>query len=111
LAIASASSTGEGADKPVDWPAVLERVNGRDRLDAHLLRDLGVLVDVELDHPDRAVRRANGLFEDRPELLARAAPRRPEIDDDRRVERAVDDLGHEIGGGDVLYRRGSRAAD
>ena len=74
------------ADKAVDRPAVLEGVNRRDRLDAHLLRDLRVFVDVELDHAHRAVGGAYRLFEDRAELLARAAPRRPEIDDDRSFE-------------------------
>src|SRR6266576_2452924 len=74
------------ADKPVDRPAVLEGIDRRDRLDAHLLRDLGVLVDVELDHTHRTVGRAHDFFEDRPQLLARPAPRRPEIDDDRLVE-------------------------
>src|SRR6202035_3187358 len=102
---------GQGPDKTVDRPAILEGINGRDRLDAHLLRDLRVFVDVELDHPDGAVCGADRLFEDRPKLLAGTAPRRPEIDDDRRVERAVDDLGHEIGGSDVLYGGGGRAAD
>ena len=101
---------GQRADEAVDRPSVLEGIDGGDRLDAHLLRDLGVLVDVELDHADGAVGVAHGLFQDRAELLAGAAPRRPEIDDDRRVERAVDDLGHEGGGGDVLYRSAAPAA-
>src|SRR5207302_4746072 len=102
---------GHSTDKAIDRPPVLEGVNRGDRLDAHLLRDFGVLVDIELDHSNGAVGGANGLFEDRPELLAGTAPRRPEIDDNRRVERSVDDLGHKTGGSDVLYRGGSRAAD
>src|SRR5205823_12417400 len=73
----------QGADKAVDRTAVLEGIDRRDRLDAHLLCNLGVLVDVQLDHADRAIGRAHGLFEYRSQLLARAAPRRPEIDDDR----------------------------
>src|SRR6516165_10100608 len=44
-------------------------------------------------------------------LLARTAPWGPEIHDDRRVERAVDDLGHEIGAGNVLYRGCRGTAD
>src|SRR5215472_11515533 len=36
-------------------------------------------------------------------FTTRTAPWGPEIDDNRRVERAVDDLGHEIGAGNVLY--------
>src|SRR5262249_10964479 len=94
------------ADKPVDRPPVLEGVNRRDRLDAHLLRDLGVLVNVELDHADRAVGAAHDPFQDRAQLLAGAAPGRPEIDDDRLVERGVDDLGHETSGGYILDGRG-----
>jgi hypothetical protein len=44
-------------------------------------------------------------------LLAGPAPRRPEIDDDRLIERRVDDLGHEIGRGHILDGcRGCRAA-
>src|SRR5262252_6981401 len=66
---------GHGADEAVNRPPILERVNRRDRLNAHLLGNLGVLVDIDLDHPNSAVGGANGLFEDRPELLAGAAPR------------------------------------
>src|SRR5487761_835211 len=45
---------GQRADEAVDRPAVLEGIDRRDRLDAHLLRQLGILVDVDLDQPDRA---------------------------------------------------------
>ena len=43
------------ADEAVDRLAVPEGVDRRDRLDAQLLRDLRVLVDVDLDHADLAV--------------------------------------------------------
>src|SRR5215831_9436330 len=102
---------GQGTDKTVDRPAVLEGVDCRNRLDTHLLSDFGVLVDIELDHPNGAIGGADGLFQDRSELFTGTAPRCPEIDDHRHVERAVDDFGHEIGGSYVLHRGGSRAAD
>src|SRR6266851_2646841 len=95
LASASASWIGDG-------PAVLEGVDGGDRLDAHLLRDLGALVDVDLDHAHGAIGLAHRLFQQWPELLARPAPRRPEIDHHGAVVRGVDDVGHEGGGGAVL---------
>src|SRR5215472_16013102 len=82
----------EGADEAIHRPTVLERVHRRDRLDAHLLSDLRVLVDVDLDHPNGAVGRTHCLLELRSELFAGPAPGGPEIDDDWRVERAVDDL-------------------
>ena len=71
------------ADEAVDRAAVLEGIDRRDRLDAHLLRQLLVLVDVDLDQPHRALGVAHRLFQRRAELLAGAAPRRPEIDDHR----------------------------
>ncbi len=88
----------QGAHEAVDRPAVLEGVDRGDRLDAHLRRQLLVLVDVDLDQADAALLLAHDLFQRRAELLARAAPRRPEIDDHRRGERGVDDILHEGGG-------------
>src|SRR6266851_4453417 len=92
----------QGADEAVDRPPVLEGIDGGDRLDAHLLRDLRALVDIDLDHAHGALGLAHRLLEQRPQLLARAAPRRPEIDDHRAVMRGVDDIGHEGGGRRVL---------
>src|SRR5204862_5384982 len=48
---------------------------------------------------------ADVLFQERAPLLAGPAPRRPEIDDDRLLERGVDDLGHKAGRGHIFYRR------
>ena len=95
------------ADEAVDRAAVLEGIDRGDRLDAHLLRQLLVLVDVDLDQAHRAVRVADRLLEHRPELLAGTAPRRPEIDDDRSLVRGVDDVGHEGRGRAVLDELGA----
>src|SRR5665811_390696 len=73
-------------------------------------RDLRVLVDIELHQRDRALGRAHGLLQDRRELLARAAPRCPEINQDRPLARSLDDVAHEIGGGAVLDQIGARLA-
>ena len=93
---------GKGTHKTVDWPPVFEGVDGRYRLDAHMLGDFWVLVDVELDQPDRPTSAADSLLKYRPKLLARITPRRPKIRDDRRLERAVDNFDHEIVGREVL---------
>ena len=44
-----------------------------------------MLVDVDLDEFDRPVGLLDDFFDRRPELFARPAPRRPEIDDDGRL--------------------------
>src|SRR5260370_40994039 len=61
---------GHSADKSVDRPPVLEGVNRGDRLDTHLLRDFGILVDIELDHSNAAVGGPAGLCRARPRRLA-----------------------------------------
>src|SRR5690606_21587212 len=76
-------------------PAVDEGVDRRDRLDPKLARDHRVLVDVDLDQTDGALRLAHHLLQDRPELLAGAAPGGPKIDDDRCRAGRLDDVGHE----------------
>ncbi len=106
---------GNGALESVDRPAVAEGIDRRNRLDAHLRRQLFILVDVDLDHAHGAFGLAHGLFQRRAELLAGTAPFRPEIDDDRDVMRRVDHVGHEGLGRAVLNEvgvgPGSRAAD
>ena len=71
------------AHEAVDRLAVDEGDHRRDRLDAHLARDGRMLVDVHLDQLDLALGGLHDLFQDRRELLAGAAPRRPEIDQHR----------------------------
>ena len=92
---------GVGAEEAVDGLAVLQRDDERDALDAERLGDAGVLVDVDLHQHDLAVGLVDDLLDDRPEGAARTAPRRPEVDDDRHLLRALDHLGLEGGIGDV----------
>ena len=82
--------------------AILEGEHRGDRLDAHLARDLRVVVDIELDQFDGALGGANRLLQDRRQLAARTAPRRPEIHQHRNLARRVDDVAHEVGGRRVL---------
>ena len=72
---------GQRAHEAVDRLAVDEGEDRRDRLDAHLRGELLVLVDIDLDELHLAIGLAHDLFEQRRQLLAGAAPRRPEIDD------------------------------
>ena len=69
------------AGELVDHAAVLERLDGRDALDAERLADLRVGVGVDLRQVDLALARVRGLLERRRELPARAAPRGPEVHD------------------------------
>ena len=65
-------------------------------MDAQLLRDVLVLVDIHLDELHRALCFAHDLFEDRRQLLTRAAPRRPPVEHgDAGLHRLVERrLGH-----------------
>ena len=101
---------GQRSHEAVDRPPVLEGEHGGDRLHAHLPGDLRMLVDIELDQPDRALCRAHGLFQDRRELAAGAAPGRPEIDQHRHLARGLDHVAHEVLGGGVLDEVGLGAA-
>ena len=51
-----------------------------------------MLVDVDLDHPDLAAVRQHDLLQNWRQLLAGAAPGRPEIDNDRNLARRLDDI-------------------
>ena len=81
-----------GTDEAVDRLALDEGVDRRDRLDAQLRGQFLVLVDVDLDQAHRAARGLDRLLERRGQLLARAAPGRPEVDDHRRRHRGLDDV-------------------
>ena len=83
----------------------------RDRLHLVLLREGRLLVDVDLHDLVGAFAHPGDLLDDRPDLLARAAPGRPEVDDDRHV--TAQHLGLEGRGGHALRpdpRAGARAA-
>ena len=73
----------------VERASVAERVDRRDGLDAQLIGERLVLVDVDLDEAHLAVVGADHLLQDRRELLAGAAPGRPEIDQHRRRARGL----------------------
>ena len=93
---------GQRADEAVDRLAVDEGDDRRDRLDAELAGDRGMVVDVHLDEAHLALRGRHRLLEDRRQLLAGAAPRRPEIDQDRDAARGLDHVGAEVLGRRVL---------
>ena len=97
------------AREAVDRLAVLERVNGRDRLDAQLAGNFLVLVDVHLDETHGALGFRNDLFERGSELLARPAPRRPEIDNHGNVPRRFQHIGREGFQRNVFDKRARRA--
>src|SRR5688500_394269 len=91
------------ADELGDDVAVPERLDGGDAAHAVALGELGVRVDVHLDELDVVLfRRA---LEHRSELMARAAPVGPEVDDDRVLPRAPEHIVREGGGVDVHQRR------
>ncbi len=91
----------DGAEEPVDDLAVAQGVHRRDRLDPELRRDLRVLVDVDLGEHDLALGGVDHLLDDRSERAARAAPRRPQVDDDGDGGGLVDDVRLERRVGDV----------
>ena len=101
---------GQRSHEAVDRTPVLEGEHGGDGLHAHLPGDLRMIVDIELDQPDRALCRAHRLFQDRRELAAGTAPRRPEIDQHRHLARGLDHVAHEVLGGGVLNQVGLGAA-
>ena len=96
------------ADELVDDLAVLERLHGRDRLDAERLGHARVGVRVDLDELDLAVALVDGLLDHRAERAARAAPLGPEVDDDGLLEGALDDVALE---GGCQWRRWARCED
>ena len=86
---------GQRALKLVDRLAVYKRKNGRNRLDPKVLGKLLLFVGVDLDKLEST---AVGLFqflEHRRQRLARAAPRRPKINQYRDLLRGFDDIGLE----------------
>ena len=92
---------GLGADEPVDDLALVDRVDGGDALHPERLRHLRVVVDVDLGQHDLPAGLVDDLLEDGTERAARAAPRRPQVDDDGGGGRPVEHVGLERGVGDV----------
>ena len=76
-----------------DQLALEHRIDGGDRLDAELRRDHLLLVDVDLRQDHAFVGIIGGdLFQHGGQLLARAAPLGPEIDDHERGHGRLDDI-------------------
>ena len=108
--------------KPRTWPSgkapmkpsigcpLSKAITAGNRLDAELAGDLRMIVDVHLDELDLAAGVGDRLFQHRRQLLARAAPRRPEIDKHRLARRGGDDVLPEGRRRHVLDRRSRRAA-
>src|SRR5690606_13860579 len=94
---------GNGAHETVDGPAVLEGDHGGDGLDSELPGNGRMLVDIEFGELHAPARLAYDLFKHRGQLLAWAAPGRPEIDQNRLAARFLDNVGGERGCGNVLY--------
>ena len=86
----------------VDRLTVGECNDRGNRLNAHLARNRWMLVDVHLRELHFAFCGLDRFFENRRELLARAAPRRPEIHEDRLVLGLLYDVLHEALRGRLL---------
>ena len=87
LELAFGAVVGEVGDRL----AAVNGINRRDRLDAKLRRDHLVLLDIDLGELDALGRIfVRNFVQDRRELLARAAPFRPEIEHDERAHRRLD---------------------
>ena len=106
----SASSCGRGLapERRALEAAVAEQADERDALHLVLLRERGLLVDVDLHDLVGALAHRRDLLDDRSDLAARSAPRRPEVDDHRHV--GAEHLGGEAGGGHRLHQALGRAA-
>ena len=89
---------GPRADDGLHQLAARVEVQRRDRHDAVVARDLRVLVGVDLDDLDAARVLRRELLEHGGDHAARAAPGRPEVDDDGDLR--LEDLGLEGGVGD-----------
>ena len=84
-----------------DFAPVTEDRDGRNRADAERARELGILVRIDLHELHAAGVRGGELFQHRRQRAARAAPRRPEIDQHQLLARTFDDFLLEIGGRNV----------
>ena len=84
----------------IDRTATGKGEYGGNRLNAQLAGNLGVLVDIDLDQPDGAGLFVDHFFKRRGQCPAWTAPRGPEVDQDGRFERSVDNVDLEglIGG-------------
>src|SRR5690606_1274810 len=81
--------------EPVHQLSALDQEHGRDRADLERARDLRLLLGIDLGQQEGAVVVGRELFQDRPQRLARTAPFGPEVDQDRHLQRLLQDLGLE----------------
>ena len=99
---------GQGPDEAVHRLAALEHHAERDRAHteglAQLAGDLGLVVAVELGQLEAAGVGGLQAVEHRAELLARAAPGCPDVEQHRLLHRALDQFGFEILEGDIDHR-------
>ena len=92
---------GQRAHELVHRPAADEQHHQRNAADLQRGRDLRRLVGVELGQHEAAAVVARQLLQDRLQVAAGAAPRRPAVQQHRHVERALEHGLAEIGLGDV----------
>src|SRR5690606_25618409 len=87
---------GPGISEICDRLALEYGIDGRNRLDLKLACDEAIRIDIDLCQHDALVGIVGGdLFENGSELFARAAPFRPEIEDDELRHRRLDDVAAE----------------
>src|SRR4029077_18899405 len=93
-----------GADSAIHELAILEHHDGGDGGHTEPLRDLRIVVDVELGDDRLVLIRRCQLLDKRSDDATRSAPRRPEVDEGRLasldhylVEIVVADLLHSVG--------------
>ena len=97
-----------GADELGHDVPVAEGLHGRDPAHAEPGGEAGVGVDVDLGQLDPALARCHRLLQQGSEHVAGAAPLGPEVDDDRHLARALDDVLLEARLADVHGVHGSR---
>jgi len=91
-----------GTHKTVERAAVAKGIDGGDRLDAQLVGEGLVLIDIDLYQPHLALMRTYDLLEDGGELLAGPAPGSPKIDQHRHLSRGLEHVLGEARHGRVL---------
>ena len=97
---------GLGAFKAVERTSVAEGIDGRQSLDLQLPRDGGVLINIDLHQANFAAVTRDDFLQQRSELLARRAPRHPEIDKHRHVAGGLDHIFGETRCGRALNKLG-----
>jgi hypothetical protein len=76
---------GSGAGEAIDFPTAQREDDRRDAAHAELLGQRGLLIDVDLDEADARFEPTCGALEGGSHGVAKGAPRRPEIDQQRNV--------------------------